>query len=494
MSTTKRQTVGRVREICSGAADVPLETIHQVRRQMEERGYELPPLELQPQIPAGKRVFRFGDLFAEELNRRWEASFLSRLPGMKTGCRSCKDLQQQMNKAGVNRLNKGQVIDQVVKNLANINMLVPAAIAERMVDVKWVRDEISAVWNAAEARIPKKKRQYLKKRQKPRGHAFLQRSGARFITSAQMQEDIKLLCSKIPPDTTAIAGVARSGLSVATMVSMYLHLPMVTIRQNLHDVVQTGNGWRLGDQKHVVPKAEKVVIVDDTVMTGNSLRHLTPMVKAQFAADVVTAAVYVNPLATTKPDIHAVDLGWPHLLEWNLFNSVLSPNMACDFDGILCYDCHPGQDDDGRAYIDFIRNAKPLYLPRKTEIPLIVTARIEKYREDTLLWLSRHGVKVKKLVMHPARTLAERRRDDITAFKARVFDKWAQKHRPVPPPLAFIESDDWQAKLISQKSAGKMVICPGSAKVYGGKNAGDRPDKVGRKRKRTKPCGKCGAK
>jgi hypothetical protein len=140
--------------------------------------------------------------------------------------------------------------------------------------------------------------------------------------------------------------------------------------------------------------------------------------------------------------------------------------MATDFDGILCRDCRHNEDDDGEKYLNFIRTAEPKYVIRKTEIPLIVTARIERYRSETMEWLHRHKMNVRRLVMHPAATLQERDRDNIAAYKAREFAKWAGTHRlQGPPPVGFIESDDRQAKQIAAIS-GKMVICPLSAKVY----------------------------
>ncbi|TXH16723.1 MAG: hypothetical protein E6R03_05020 [Hyphomicrobiaceae bacterium] len=297
------------------------------------------------------------------------------------------------------------------------------------------------------------------------GSCFRRGSGpARFIKSAQLQEDIKLLLAKVPSDVTAIAGVARSGLSVATMLAMYLQLPMITIRQTLNDIVDTGNGWRLGGSKHIDPRQGKILVVDDTVMTGNSIKAIRPLVSREIG-NAIYAAVYVNPLAKLKPDIWAVDLPWPHILEWNVFNSILSPSCAMDFDGILCHDCPPGSDDDGEKYLDFIRNAAPLYVPRRTAIPLIVTARIEKYRAETEAWLSRHGIRWQQLVMHPAKTLRERMRDNIPAYKARHYAAWAKNHRPSPGPIIFFESEDRQAREIARESK-LMVICPHTAGVY----------------------------
>jgi hypothetical protein len=245
---------------------------------------------------------------------------------------------------------------------------------------------------------------------------------------------------------------------------MYLHLPMVTIRQTMNDVVQTGNGWRLGGSKHVNPKTEKILVVDDTVMTGNSIKAIRPLVSREFG-NAIYAAVYVNPRANVKPDIWSVDLPWPHILEWNVFNSILSPSAAMDFDGILCHDCPPGSDDDGPRYLDFIRNAKPLYVPRRCSVPLIVTARIEKYRTETEAWLRRHGIVFHRLVMHPAATLAERQRDNIAAFKARHYMQWASRHKAIPGPHIFFESEDRQAKEIARISK-LLTICPHTAGCY----------------------------
>lgn len=308
-----------------------------------------------------------------------------------------------------------------------------------------------------------------RKSKSPSGGSPFRMAGApvRFVKAAQLQSDILSLIGQIPSDITAIAGVARSGLSVATMIAMYLHLPLITIRQSRHDIIETGNGWRLGGNRHVDRKAGRILVVDDTVMTGNSIRAIRPLVQEQLG-DHLFAAVYVNPAAHVKPDIWAVDLPWPHILEWNVFNSVLSPSSALDFDGILCQDCPPGSDDDGPRYLEFIRNAKPLYVPRRTPVPLIVTARIEKYRAETVAWMERHGIKCRNLVMHPASSLHERNRDDIPAYKAHHFREWALKPWSSIKPLIFFESDDWQARRIGQLASGKdrVVICPATAGVY----------------------------
>lgn len=287
-----------------------------------------------------------------------------------------------------------------------------------------------------------------------------------FLTVNDLASDAVKLASILPSDTKAIVGVARSGMTPANIVATMLHLPLLAVRQTKHDVIEVGNGWRMGGSSHIATaRNKKVAVIDDTVMTGNSFRHIDKLLQKNFS-DYVTCGIYVNPLATKKPDLMVHELAWPHILEWNLFNSVLSPNCATDFDGVLCHDCQPWQDDDGPNYSDFIANAVPRYLSRKTPIPLIITARIEKYREPTVKWLQEHGVKFGRLIMHPAKSTQERRRDDIAAWKASHFEKWAKKHKPRPAPLMFIESEPAQAKRINEIT-GRLVTCPSNAKVYG---------------------------
>ena len=432
----------------------------------------------EPRRPRRIRRTGYGDALAR---------IISRETGEQTDCTGC---QNEINELNV--MTREQVLAQIdalayrIRSRAQLHARAwwqrwGCAIAPGLVESKVREWIIEAVETTPEPQqIPRTRgRQYVERKpagqrqpqprtlpSKPRRHrnrgAFAMGSDyPRWITAAQFANDVKAFASQVPNDITAIAGVARSGLSAATMLSMYLHLPLLAIRQTLNDVIEAGNGWRLGGSSHIKPQG-KVLIVDDTCMTGNSFRQVLPIMRGWNA---VTAAIYCNPAANLKPDMWHAELKWPHLLEWNVFNSVLSPNMALDFDGVLCHDPSREQDDDGPRYIDFIRNARPLYLPRKAPVPLIVTARVERYRAETEDWLRRHGVQWHRLVMHPAATTRERERHSVADYKAQHFGAWARIHRPRPAPLMFVESDPRQARQIHERT-GQMTVCPHTAEVH----------------------------
>lgn len=454
MTATLKQLRGRKLDIARGVArGVSHADVLRYREKWADEGYELPTLEKRTRISQNTRLAshhisslgtRILDLLEDKI-------------GSRIGCSSCRRSVLRLN-----RLDPSDVLpSDFVSAYREMAGRAPEVEIQRIVDTVVGQEGFGASVAAERTKRRARTRQVAKRH----GGMWRDSRTTGFISSEQFQRDIKNLVAKVPSDITAIAGVARSGLSAATMLSMYLHLPMVTIRQTMRDVVPTGNGWRLGGSKHVNPRTDRVLVVDDTVMSGNSFKSLRNLLRTEFG-NYTTCAVYVNPNAAVKPDFWAVDLSWPHLLEWNLFNSVLSPNMAVDFDGILCRDCRPDQDDDGPKYLDFIRNAQPLYLPRKAQIPMIVTARIEKYRQPTLEWLHRYGISVKSLVMHPAANLRLRQRDDIARFKAEHVKRWKKIHKVKgPPPIGFIESDVNQARRIAELS-GVMTICPAAARVF----------------------------
>lgn len=282
-----------------------------------------------------------------------------------------------------------------------------------------------------------------------------------FVSMEQLMSDVRILASRVPPETSKIIGVARSGVSVASMVAMLLHLPLLIVRQSKNDIVDAGNGWRLTGN---TGGNGSPVVIDDTVMSGNSFKQVMPVVWSQFPG-AISAAVYVNPATRQKPDIWVRDLPWPHILEWNMFNSVMSSSIAVDFDGVLCADCAPEDDDDGERYRGFLLTATPKYVIRKVRVPLIVTARLERWRPETEQWLANHGIAADKIIMGPWKDNAQRAHVDIGRWKGMHFKTFLSQVKRRVQPAMFVESEERQAIRIAEVSRG-LVVCPAAKRCY----------------------------
>lgn len=266
-----------------------------------------------------------------------------------------------------------------------------------------------------------------------------------YVTSEQMIADtVKLLLPQLPPNLSLVAGVPRSGIAPAAILATHLQLPLGTVNgEKIHNVGAGSrgvNGWAGNPQG-------KVLIVDDSVYGGHNMRRL----RAAFP-DALLAALYVRPEMTGLVDFYGRALPSPHLFQWNMFNGAplvgrtinpaLHGGIALDFDGVLAVDPDIS-DRDEEKYLDWLNNAVPLNLPRRHPVPLIVTFRLEKFREATLAWLARWQIRVDRLVMHPAKSHAERN-FNTAEHKGRTY-------RDSPCRL-FVESDPQQARIIFREA------------------------------------------
>lgn len=265
----------------------------------------------------------------------------------------------------------------------------------------------------------------------------------RFVTSADLANDTIKLIPKLPTDLSGIVGIPRSGMVPATLLATYLHLPLFEMTNT--GPRQLSNGWRLSDSAHI-ERHGPMLLVDDTSMHGNAMN----MAKAQWKEtkrkqEVIGAVVYCSPQKYhhhgPMPDLWAVDLEHPHLLEWCLFNCGFMHFSALDFDGIMTVD----------------QTQHPQYLPRKYPLKLIVTGRLERERQRTLDWMSRHGITAERLEMWPG-TLEDREKPGaIAAFKAEHFKKSGLQF--------FVESDPEQAAEIARLTR-KTVVCPSAKRCF----------------------------
>ncbi|WP_417850315.1 hypothetical protein [Thalassoglobus sp.] len=487
VNNNKNFLVGRMLQIASGESNLPITTVLQYRNLWENQGYVLPPLDVENEIHVQSlHSFRKSSPrrqhHVRSTNGYGPGSQLLKLYSNAgvPHCQSCFSLAAKMDAWGVQECKER--IDEIVNDILPrakswlVNnkpwvqkLLAGVGVEESALRVRLRRDVTRAIENAALA-TPKAVEGLQKGRTgfRPKDWAVAFNPGVtlpQFITNEQFASDTLKLVSMLPPNITAVAGVARSGLHPATMISMMLHVPLIVIRHHQADWLPAGNGWRLNEGRPVQDGI--TLVVDDTTMTGNSLQR-TKHVITDMPGPKMYAAIYVNPAAKAKPDLWAVDLPWPHLLQWNLFNSVMMDSCAFDFDGVLCHDCPSSDDDDGPRYDEFLRNATPRHLIRKRKIQLIVTARLEKYREQTMDWLDRWGIAVDQLVMGPWKSLQERRLDDVAAFKANALKKWFATDAKIRPKI-FIESDPRQAQRIANLTGG-LVACPNGQCFRGGES------------------------
>lgn len=274
-----------------------------------------------------------------------------------------------------------------------------------------------------------------------------------FKSIDDLNRDIVNNLHKLDRDIDLIVGIPRSGLMVASILALYLNLPLTDLQGFIEGrVFESGKTRRLKANKVEQKAIKKVLIVEDSVYTGRAiLQAKAEIEKADIAADVkiIYFAAYVTENNKAYVDIFLDVCDLPRIFEWNLMHHPVTENSFFDLDGVLCQ--NPiGQDDDGENYIEFIENAKPLFVPTY-KINTIVTCRLEKYRSQTERWLEKNNIKYGSLIMMEYPSKADRQRGGKHAvFKAYHYQKSAA--------VLFIESESSQAMEITRLS-GKPVYC-----------------------------------
>lgn len=286
----------------------------------------------------------------------------------------------------------------------------------------------------------------------------------KYVTLADLSDAIRHNLWKLPHDIDAVIGIPRSGMIAASIIASLLNAPLIDLESFLAGRQPEG-GERMRYFRVSHTKTGKMLVVDDTVFNGNAMKNARDKLRL-CKDDFVFMCVFLEGKGENAVDIWMEDLR-PYtrdytqivLYEWNIFqhHDVIMERCLYDMDGVLCLD--PPDERDEEVYLDYIRNAVPLFTPR-TPIGGVITYRLKKNRKVTEDWLKAHNICCGGVYMFPAGSWQERKDTGVTPseFKGRFY-----KNRD--DFSLFVESDDIQARLIRSIS-GKPVFCVETNRMY----------------------------
>tara|TARA_A100001515_G_scaffold144850_2_gene150382 strand:- start:10609 stop:12486 length:1878 start_codon:yes stop_codon:yes gene_type:complete len=296
----------------------------------------------------------------------------------------------------------------------------------------------------------------------------------KFISNEELVRDSIKLLDQIPP-VAGVVGIPRSGMTPATTIATVLSLPLYGISDGkivkLNSISKNG-GARMSEQKENIDLP--FLVIDDTSFSGgamirtrNNLEQNYPEKKFIYTSVYHEPSLEFKKYNDTLPILDAwnIELPFPHILQWNLFNTYQTEHTMFDMDGVFNADCTVEIDANEEMYIDWMLSVKPIKhrLPLSHPADAICTGRPEKYRKQTEYWLKLHGIKYNDLHMWPG-TKEERdagglHSKNVAAFKSEKFNE--------SQSIIFVESCDIQSKFIAKnKNKGKYVVSIDRESVY----------------------------
>lgn len=272
-----------------------------------------------------------------------------------------------------------------------------------------------------------------------------------FKSLADLGRDLADWSAVLPQDIDLIVGIPRSGMLAATLLALHLQKPLIDLDGYISGGDSFEGGFRTGHSLIRPGIPRKVLVLDDSVASGYAMRRAKSKISAGGVASdqVLFGAVYALPENTDFVDVFAKVVEGPRVFEWNLFHHRILAESCMDIDGVLCRDPSMAENDDGARYVNFVKETPARVVP-SIRVGHLVSARTEKYRELTEVWMKRYGVQYGELHLYPGTTKERRARGDHADFKARVYRATGAK--------LFIESDPTQAARIANLT-GRPVLC-----------------------------------
>lgn len=262
-----------------------------------------------------------------------------------------------------------------------------------------------------------------------------------FISYAQLAKDVEDFCKRLPKPAL-IVGIPRSGMIPATMMAKYWNVPLRSTDDEDLRVDLFGNTY----------------IVDDSMLRGQTMKELMNTIGDK----VKYLFIYGSELK--KEEGLGDYTGYRKIIgervfQWNLWQHKEMLIQSCiDIDGVLCRPPTPKENDDGPLYENFLAETEPWFRPTE-KIGALVTARLIKYKEQTVDWLHKHNIKFKHLVMLNMKSKAER------LSYANVHSRYKADIYKATKARLFIEDEPNQAKNINQIT-GKPVLCVSNWTLY----------------------------
>lgn len=265
--------------------------------------------------------------------------------------------------------------------------------------------------------------------------------------------------SKVPYDVDLVVGIPRSGMLVAAIISLKLNLPLTDLYSfNRNDELKQGN-TRTYKHAHLAHPwdAKKILLVDDSIASGNSMLAAVDMVKSVYQGEVITMVAFAQKENTGNVDLYFETVEQPRVFEWNILHHNLMRHTCLDIDGVLHVQPTAADMHDSESYAAFIENAPPVFTP-SVPVAHLITCRSERYRAQTERWLQRHGVEYGQLHMLRTSERPGAKDAEITEFKAEIYNR-------DPHTILFIENDE-DVALDIMRLTSKPVFCFETNQMY----------------------------
>lgn len=250
-------------------------------------------------------------------------------------------------------------------------------------------------------------------------------------------------------DVDLVVGIPRSGMIPAYMIALGLNLHCTDIDSFARDAqLKSGMTRKVSRDLETAWDARKILLVDDSIYSGKSMKLARDSIPASFAGEIVELAIYSSIRGRDDIDLYLEFVPHPRVFEWNLFHHPILARSAISIDrevAIIMNSEGREQKADAEKSTDF----SPL---SATHVHSLVSIGVEAAkRAEIEAWLAGRGISYDSLVFLSGK------RGSRPASPLEAASEKADYYKSSKLEL-FIESEESQALNIFKKT-GKPVYC-----------------------------------
>lgn len=268
----------------------------------------------------------------------------------------------------------------------------------------------------------------------------------RYKSYGDMCRDVAKNFEKFNGDWDLVVGIPRSGMIPAYIIALALNVNCTDIASWVNNRPLKRGGTRKVRKDIGFPwEAKKVLVVDDSIMSGESMKNALVEIPSWLSLRAHTLAVYSNKPIRNDVDIILEFVPCPRVFEWNVFHHSVISRSCISLESM--------------AYEDRASEGGIINRFRYTtsgQINTIVSCRRESSRNEVEALLNDVGISYRSLVMASEDddliTVESLVRLKVDAFKSSSADM-------------FIEGDSGQSRYICREVA-KPVFCLNDNLMY----------------------------
>lgn len=141
----------------------------------------------------------------------------------------------------------------------------------------------------------------------------------------------------LPRNYDVIVGIPRTGLLVATLITLRLGKPLSTPEF-------LGQGyWWLSNKIERAQEAKNILLVDDSISTGEAMADSLKLLYSKGDFNITRAVLIASGSSEELVDLSYKIVLHPRIFEWALVRQKGAgvAKIAIDLDGVICEDCPP---------------------------------------------------------------------------------------------------------------------------------------------------------